>query len=119
MRLAAFLDAFPGRSRLTSICNPDLSGAVGDIGLSAKQLMGDSCLTADVLPDSCEVTDVRDSAPDDPIRVPRCADGGTTCFDLIPDAAACPNTPDHLRVQIHRGVDPSADTWTHIRCLPR
>jgi hypothetical protein len=119
VRIAAFLDAFPGRSRLTSICNPDLSGAVGDVALSAKQLMGDPCLTPDVLPATCELVDVRDSAPDDPIRLPRCADGGTTCFDIVPDAAACPNTPDHLRVQIQRGVDPSADTWTHIRCQPR
>jgi hypothetical protein len=119
VRIAAFLDAFPGRSRLTSICNPDLSDAIADIGMSAKGLMGDPCLTPDVLPDTCEVTDVRDSAPDDPIHLPRCADGGTTCFDIIPDTSACPNTPDHLRVQIQRGVDPTADTWTHIRCQPR
>ena len=119
VRLAAFLDAFPGRSRLTSICNPDLSDALGDIGRSAKALMGDPCLTADVLPETCEVTDVRDSAPDDPVHLPRCADGGTTCFDLVADASACPNTPEHLRVQIQRGVEPTADTWTHIRCQPR
>lgn len=119
VRIASFLDAFPGRSRLTSICNPDLSDAIGNIGQSAKALMGDPCLSPDVLADTCEVTDVRDSAPDDPIRLPRCADGGATCFDVVADTNACPSTPDHMRVQIHRGVDPAADTWTHVRCQPR
>jgi hypothetical protein len=119
VRLAAFLDEFPGRSRLTSICDPDLSSAVADIGLSAKALMGDPCLTPDVLADTCDVTDVRDSAPDAPTHLPRCADGGATCFDVVADATACPNTPDHLRIQIHRDVDPTSDTWTHVRCQPR
>jgi hypothetical protein len=120
VRLASFLDAFPGRSRLTSICNPDLSGALDDIGVSARTLMqGDPCLSASVLADTCDVTDVRDSAPESPTHLPRCSDGGATCFDLVPDTAACPNTPDHLRVQIRRDADPSADTWTHVRCQSR
>jgi hypothetical protein len=119
VRISSFLDQFPGRSRLTSICNPDLSDAIGDIGLSAKALMGDPCLTQNILADTCDVTDIRDSAPDDAFHLPRCADGGATCFDVVADATACPNTPDHLRVQIHRDVDPAADTWTHVRCQAR
>ena len=44
VRLAAFLDEFPGRSQLTSICNADLSGALSQIGTSAKKLLVDPCL---------------------------------------------------------------------------
>ena len=46
VRLAAFLDAFPGRSQLTSICDADLSSALSQIGASAKKLVGDPCLDA-------------------------------------------------------------------------
>jgi len=116
VRLATFFDLFPGRSQLTSICNPDLSGALSDIGMTAKALMGDPCVDitqlADTSPDpgiqpACEVVDIRDSAPDEHTAVP---------FELVADAIACPTTPDHLRLQLHRTSAIFADTWTHFRC---
>ena len=128
IRIASFLDQFPGRSRLTSICNDDLSGAVSDIGHSAKQLMGDPCLDTSQLADTsdapgiqpaCEVTDVRDATPTSPTTIPSCADASGTCYELSADPVACPATSDHLRVQIHRVGDVSADTWTHVRCQSR
>ncbi|MBV8757679.1 MAG: VWA domain-containing protein [Deltaproteobacteria bacterium] len=128
VRIASFLDHFPGRSRLTSICNDDLSSAVSDIGESAKQLMGDPCLDTSQLADTsdapgiqpaCEVADVRDAAPTSPTAIPSCADSAGTCYELAADPIACPATPDHLRVQIHRTGDVTADTWTHVRCQPR
>ncbi len=128
VRIASFLDQFPGRSRLTSICNDDLSGAVADIGHSAKQLMGDPCLDTSALADTsdapgiqpaCEVADVRDSAPFAPAPIPPCSAATGTCYDLAADPVACPSTPDHLRIQIRRDVDAAPDTWTHVRCEPR
>jgi len=119
VRLASFVDQFPGRSRMTSICNPDLSDAVADIGVSAKRLMGDPCFATSVYVDTCDVTDIRDSAPDAPTHLPSCADGGPDCFEVITDAAACPSTPDHQRVVIHRSSDAATDTWTHVRCQAR
>ncbi|HSN27103.1 MAG TPA: hypothetical protein VLT45_12480 [Kofleriaceae bacterium] len=128
VRIASFLDQFPGRARLTSICNDDLSGAVADIGHSAKQLMGDPCLDTSALADTsdapgvqpaCEVTDVRDAAPSAPSTIPPCDAGASTCYELAADPIACPSTPDHLRIQIRRAVDAAADTWTHVRCQRR
>src|SRR5262249_20735684 len=96
VRLAAFLDHFPGRSQLTSICDPDLGGALGEIGDTAKKLVGDPCIDTTNLLDSsndpgiqpaCEVVDVRDAAPDQPVSFPPCvAPGGIDCFELVPDA---------------------------------
>lgn len=126
VRLAAFLDAFPGRSQLTSVCNADLSGALSQIGASAKKLVGDPCLDspnlADASPDpglqpACEVFDIRDSAPTAQIPLVTC--GGATsvdCFAIEADAAACPTTPGNLRVRIQRATVPTTDTWTHVRC---
>ena len=90
--------------------------------------MGDPCLDTSGLYDvsdapgvqpACEVSDVRDSAPDDPTTLPACGDGAATCFELVADPVTCPATPDHLRVQIHRDADPGSDTWTHVRCQAR
>ena len=126
VRLAAFVDAFPGRSTLTSICNSDLSGALLQIGGTAKKLMNDPCLDAssmlaDSSPDpgiqpACEVLDVRDSAPSSPITVPPCSADSTDCFEITADPVACPTTPENLRVRFRRSFTPELDTWTHVRC---
>ena len=125
VRLAAFLDAFPGRSTLTSICGPDLSGALTEIGASAKKLVGDPCLDvhnlADASPDpglqpACEVIEVRDSAPGAPTVLPTCGPGASDCFEIAADPVVCPSAPENLRVRVRRGSAPAADTWTHVRC---
>jgi hypothetical protein len=126
VRLAAFLDAFPGRSQLTSICDADLSSALSQIGASAKKLQGDPCLDAhnltDASPDpglqpACEVVDIRDSSPSAPMILPPCGPGSTTdCFEIAADPVACPSAPENLRVRLQRATVPSLDTWTHVRC---
>jgi hypothetical protein len=128
VRLAAFVDAFPGRSELTSICSRDLSAPLFEIGATARKLVGDPCLDtpglADTSPDpgiqpACEVIDVRDSAPDAPRTLPSCAPGRADCFEIVSDAAVCPAAPDHLRIQFQRSAAVTADTWTYVRCQIR
>lgn len=127
VRLAAFLGGFPGRTQLTSICSNDLSSPLAAIGATAKQLVGDPCIDtralADTSPDpgvqpACEVTDVRDAAPDRPVALPSCTDGGDAadCYVLAADLVACPESDDHLRVRLQRSTAVTADTWTHVRC---
>jgi hypothetical protein len=126
VRIAAFLDAFPGRSQLTSICSADLSIALSQIGASAKKLVGDPCLDtqnlADASPDpglqpACEVFDIRDSAPTAPSALGLCGGGAAAdCFEITADPIACPSAPGNLRVRIQRTAIPTADTWTHVRC---
>jgi len=128
VRLAAFLDAFPGRSQRTSICSADLSSPLAQIGDSAKQLMGGSCLDSSRLADAseapgvqpaCEVVDVRDSAPDAPRALPAC-DSATAsdCYLIVADSTACPASDDHLRLSFRRTAV-TADTWTSVRCQVR
>ncbi len=125
VRISAFLDQFPQRSQLSSICSGDLSGSLHDIGQSAKRLVGDPCLDTTLLADSspepgiqpaCEVSDVRDAAPSHPAPLAHCSTGAPDCYDLVEDSAACPATADHLRVRITRSHVPADDTWTHVRC---
>jgi hypothetical protein len=128
VRLATFLDAFPGRSQLTSICSRDLSEPLIAIGGTAKKLVGDPCLDSPLLADAspdpglqpaCEVIDVRDSAPDEPRSLPGCEPGATDCFEIVSDAAVCPTAPDNLRVRFQRTTAVTDDTWTHVRCQLR
>ena len=127
VRLAAFLEAFPGRAQLTSICSPDLSSPLQAIGDSAKKLVGDPCIDTSALLDTsaepgtqpaCEVVDIRDSQPDAPTPVPLCNFDSTDCFELVADATACPATTDHLRVSLRR-TTVTDDTWTSVRCQRR
>ncbi|MEO8703372.1 MAG: vWA domain-containing protein [Kofleriaceae bacterium] len=128
VRLAAFLDAFPGRSQRATICSPDLSSPMGQIGASAKRLVGDPCLDSSQLVDAspdpgvqpaCEVLDIRDSAPDAPELLPECASGAGTCYEMVADPIACPSTVDHLRIRFRRSAAAADDTWTSIRCQLR
>ncbi|HWU87300.1 MAG TPA: hypothetical protein VN253_08495 [Kofleriaceae bacterium] len=125
VRIKAFLDAFPGRSQLTSICSADLVAPLETIGATAKKLVGDPCLDSARLADSspdpglqpaCEVQDVRDSAPDASRELPACTPGAADCFEIAADEAACPTAPGHLRVRFRRATAVAADTWTHVRC---
>ncbi len=125
VRLSAFLDQFPERSQLTSICSGDLSAPLGAIGASAKRLVGDPCVDTTFLADTspepgiqpaCEVSDVRDAAPLAPKQLAPCAGGAGDCYALVADPAACPASSDHLRVRVTRARAPADDTWTHVRC---
>ncbi|MBA3461873.1 MAG: hypothetical protein H0T46_18070 [Deltaproteobacteria bacterium] len=126
VRIAGFLEAFPDRSSLTSICSPDLTNPLQIIGASAKKLMGDTCLDTSRLADtsvelegvqpSCEVADIRDSAPNAATVLPLCSSGAPDCYEFVADAAACPATDDHLRVKIRRASTVADDSWTYIRC---
>ncbi|HEX4420067.1 MAG TPA: vWA domain-containing protein [Kofleriaceae bacterium] len=134
VRIAALLDGFAGRSQLTSICSPELSGPLDAIGATAKQLMGDPCIDTRNLADTspapgiqpaCEVT--QDNQPGDPSGLGReaaavtqlapCEAGGAdACYALVADPVACPDTADHLRVRVTHAGDDAADRWTHVRC---
>ena len=126
VRIAGFLGAFEGRATLTSICSADLANPLHLIGASAKKLMGDPCLDSTQLADSsvelpgvqpsCEVADIRDSAPDRATVLPACGAGATDCYAIVTDAAACPATQDHLRVRIERSTAIAEDSWTYVRC---
>jgi hypothetical protein len=125
VRLAAFVDEFPGRAQLATLCSGDLSTPLDAIGATAKKLVGDPCLDAERLFDAapepglqpaCDVIDIRDSAPDRPSRLPICEAVAADCFEIVADAAACPTAPDHLRVRVRRAAAVAEDTWTHVRC---
>ena len=117
VRLAAFANAFPGRSNQTSICSADLSSALQQIGESAKQLVGDPCLTKSPVVDSCEVTAVSDAQPEVVKHVPSCSENAVErCYEIAADPNACSYTSTHLKVAVRNTIGTPADTRFHVRC---
>jgi hypothetical protein len=125
IRLKTFIEGFEGRATFTSVCSPDLSAPLHEIGSTAKGMMGDPCLDssrlADISPEpgvqpSCEVLDIADSAPTAQSSLAECSSGAPDCYEIVADSTACPSTADHLRVRLNRASTVTADTWTYVRC---
>lgn len=117
VRLKAMVDAFPGRHSVATVCSLDLTASVIQMASAVKRLVGDTCLERPIAtPPSCDVEDVRDSAPADPTTIPPCATapGGVDCYELTTDATC--TDPPHLRLSVTRATKPADDTWTRVRC---
>ncbi len=125
VRIAAFANAFEDRSFVSTICAADLSQGLIGVGATAKKLVGDPCIDTSALADAspapgtqptCEVVDIAGNIE---TTLPACADGGGDCYELVRDATACPRQAENLRVVLRRRTAATAETWTHVRCLPR
>jgi hypothetical protein len=125
VRIATFLEAFPGRARQTTICGGDLAAPLDQIGESARRLLGDPCLDTARLVDTsgdpgvqpaCEVLDIVDSNPGARVELPPCSAGAARdCYELVADAATCPDSADHIRIAFRRAA-PAEDLWATVRC---
>jgi hypothetical protein len=128
VRLSAAVDQLGAPSSFETICAADLGPTLARIGGQMRQLLGDPCLdgvalfdasTAPGLQPSCEVTDVRDGAPDQPESIPACAVGTaptTACWTMSADAALCPNSAGNLKILFSGDRPAVPDRWTHVRC---
>jgi hypothetical protein len=91
-RLNAFLDAFPARNTLASLCSEPMDARMSQIARTLTNVMASStCLIGDwhVTTDRCRALDL---APD----------GGRTAMpvDIVEDDATCGYTATHLRAQL-------------------
>jgi hypothetical protein len=125
VRLKAFFDLFPERAAYTTICKPDLSDGLDQIGQLIVRAAGSPCVEAalfDVDPDQpgpqvdCVVEDVV-GAQSTPIAacgpVP-----SSPCWRIEPDTINCPSS-DHLKLVVDRAAAPAPGTVTKMRCRLR
>ncbi|MEO8846271.1 MAG: hypothetical protein ABI591_00185 [Kofleriaceae bacterium] len=113
VRTAQFVNAFGDRGALTSVCGADLSLPLENIGLRAKQLMGDPCIPialAHPASPSCVVTD--GTAP-----MSACDTTTGDCWRIVSDTFACAQSPDQLRVEIVRATPPTEQRYAHVKCV--
>ena len=123
VRLQAFLDLFPDRSTTSSICQQDLSGALGQVGQLVATTVGSPCIGV-VLADSdstkpgvqpdCIVEDVVGATA---TLIKECdANNTPTCWRLDTDAVNCTSL-DHLKLVVVRSGAPDPATVTRMRCV--
>ena len=123
VRISQFVAGFPGRNASESICNGDLSLPLMTIGESAKQVIGDPCLTA-VLADNSPapglqpLCEVRDGDGSDAATLPSCDDSPSgDCWSFVTDTASCPSTPTNLRFVVTRTTPLTTQRYTSVDCL--
>lgn len=132
VRLRSFLEQFPGRNTIQTICQRDLSGALDLIGdLLAKLLDNPFCLTTDVYirpeadgvrPYDCQVSDVRDSNGVE-TALPHCdnTDGNPTntpCWFIRINEAGCEKAGEpYQELVVERGQTTTpGDTRVVVSC---
>ncbi len=129
VRIQAFLDQFPSRNTVTTICNDNLSDALVLIAELLAEVIGNPCLVGnlDTNPETpeieaeCQVSDVRNPNDDDreETTIPNCADvneGTYPCWELVPDAA-CDTTETGLSLFVDRGgANVPSGTYVHVHC---
>jgi hypothetical protein len=107
VRVAELLDGFASNGVRTNICSNDFAPQLRAIGTGIKRLLGTTCLSdanladargAEGLQPSCEV--ILTTAEGARTHLPTCTSGTEPCFTIAPDAAACGETIDHLRLTV-------------------
>ncbi len=124
LRLRTFLEAFPQRNTVTTICNEDLSDALTVIAELLKKVIGTPCLEGNIKTDplECIVSDVVNPGTDSQTEtiLPECdaSQSVTPCWVIEADPAACPDSPTGLTIQV-LPEDRSVPRGTHtfVRCL--
>jgi hypothetical protein len=132
VRLRSFLEQFPGRNTIQTICQRDLSGALDLIGdLLAAVIENPFCLTTDVFirdqaegvpPYDCQVSDVRDTNGVE-TALPHCnaTDGtasNTPCWFIRVNEAGCAKAGEpYQELVVERGdTAPPGDTRVVVSC---
>ncbi len=128
VRLAGFLDQFPGTSARETICTGDLGDALRAIVESLPPLEGvcfdgvvaDRNPIVDGIQPECSVVEITDL--DGPARretpLPGC-EGSTArpCWRITEDAATCAATDHHLRIDVERSVPAPANAYLEVQCV--
>ncbi|RMH43046.1 MAG: VWA domain-containing protein [Deltaproteobacteria bacterium] len=129
VRIKTFLDAFPQRNTVTTICNEDLSDALTVIAELLKAVIGTPCLEGNIKTDpiECQVSDVRFPGTDRQEETPmaKCdneADPASSsvlpCWVIEEDPMQCADTETRLAVKVFP-ENRSVPTGTHtiVRCV--
>ena len=140
VRLQFFLDQFPNRSTVTTICQADLSGGLQLIGELLKQAIGTPCISGNLLDadpstpavdPECTVSYISNfgKANAQETLLPECTGSNMPCWEIIKDVTNCPcnatqdptcdpgNPLDNLSLKINDAVAQPAGTQVVANCV--
>jgi hypothetical protein len=134
VRVNQFLQGFPDRNTFQDICAQDLSGGLAQLGELLKQVIGDPCITGqllDVDPTTagdqyeCQVSDVEYWGTTDQREVPVAACDNAAapassstlpCWHVVEDDQHC-LVGSHLELKIERANPPPTGTHVVAYCV--
>jgi hypothetical protein len=131
VRLKYFLDQFPLRNTVESICNENLEGALVVIANLLAEVIGNPCLDGEIadmdpltegIQPECQVSDVRYPGTDyqEETRIPHCdlAGGAYPCWHVEDNPVTCDDTPTHLELIVERNnAEVPQGTHVQVRCV--
>jgi hypothetical protein len=92
----------------------DLTAPMANLASQIGNMVGNPCIgTAIANVSTCKVYDERPNM--NPVEIPSCAMGGSTCYSLDVDAAACPAV-QHYKLTVTRPAAPPSDTMVSVVC---
>jgi hypothetical protein len=135
LRLADFTSRFGEHGLFRTVCQPDYSQTLADIGKLVQDAVS-PCLegvlsTADIDPDQpgtqleCTASDVVFEPEESETPIPRCAmqdatqpraGGDRPCWWTQQNPATCGGTPTQLELHVERTSPPAPGTSVRIRC---
>lgn len=124
VRLRYFLEQFPERNVVTTICDDDLSEPLEQIAKLFASAIDDSCIRGvPTQPVSCVATYITNPGrPNEvEVRLPQCdsATGAPSiepCWRLVADAEKCSEYPSKLAVEIYQSQEPEEEASAHVWC---
>jgi hypothetical protein len=134
VRVNQFLQGFPDRNTFQDICQQDLSGGLAQLGELLKEVIGDPCITGqlvDVDPTTdggqyeCQVSDIEYWQTPDEKEVPVAAcdndadpasSSALPCWHVISDPQHC-LVGSHLELKIERAIPPPTGTHVVAYCV--
>jgi hypothetical protein len=132
VRMNHFLESFPQRNTISTICNEDLSDALVLIAQLLAKVIGNPCIEGNIDTDpeeagiqyECQVSDVRYPGEDrqEETIIPECTSlspaAPLPCWHFVEDTLNCDETETQLSLVVERGSG-SVPTGTHVvaRCV--
>jgi hypothetical protein len=119
LRMGAFIDEFAANGSKFSICQPDYSAAMSQIGAAIAKKMRNQCVpTSFTWASQCSATYESPDGSRQPIPMCDASESVVPCYTLVSDPELCPG--DNYLVHLNRGLaaaDPvPAGTWLIFGC---
>jgi hypothetical protein len=119
LRMGAFVDEFGANGQKFSICQPDFSMAMSQIGATLSKKMRNQCVpTSYTQTNQCTATYATPDGTEKAIPLCDASESVVPCYSLVSDQTTCPG--DAYLVHLNRGTDTGhplpAGTWLVFSC---
>jgi hypothetical protein len=118
LRMSAFVDEFGANGQKFSICQPDFTAAMSQIGATLSRKMHNQCVPTSYTQVACSASYATPEGTLNAISLCDATESVVPCYSLVPDQNVCPG--DAFLVHLNRGIGATAQipagTWLVFGC---